>query len=189
MLLPRIRSAQHGTTQVGSLQVSGDMANTSDPWVGGKWMSWLETDPVLERHHFVQDVVSGHWTMPELCTRYGPAESLATSGSTATGRVASVVSRSTARLRGPVPTRPTTRSSSCWKRTAGMGGTRKILRRLQTRDPKRAWPARSTIFDILKRNGRVEPRRRRRHWKPSGVAPLNTTAPNQIWTVDFKASS
>ena len=30
-----------------------------------------ETNPVLERHHFAQDLASGAWTMTELCLRYG----------------------------------------------------------------------------------------------------------------------
>jgi hypothetical protein len=34
-------------------------------------MPWRETNPMLERHHFVHDYDSGHWTMTELCTRYG----------------------------------------------------------------------------------------------------------------------
>ena len=34
-------------------------------------MPWLETNPVLERQHFVHDLDSGHWTMTELCLRYG----------------------------------------------------------------------------------------------------------------------
>jgi hypothetical protein len=34
-------------------------------------MPWQETNPVLERHHFVQDLASGQWTMTELCERYG----------------------------------------------------------------------------------------------------------------------
>lgn len=34
-------------------------------------MPWLETSPVLERQRFVKDVESGHWTMSELCVRYG----------------------------------------------------------------------------------------------------------------------
>ena len=34
-------------------------------------MPWLETNPVLERQRFVKDVESGHWTMSELCVRYG----------------------------------------------------------------------------------------------------------------------
>src|SRR3972149_5039600 len=65
-------------------------------------------------------------------------------------------------------------------------GARKILKRLRTRDPKRDWPARSTIFDILARYGRTHPRRHHRRWEHPGAAPLTTTAPNQIWTIDFK---
>jgi hypothetical protein len=65
-------------------------------------------------------------------------------------------------------------------------GPRKILKRLRTRYPEQSWPARSTVFDILERHGRVQPRHRRRRWKHPGAAPVNTTAPNQIWTVDFK---
>ena len=34
-------------------------------------MPWLETNPVLERHHCMHDYDSGHWTMTELCLRYG----------------------------------------------------------------------------------------------------------------------
>ena len=34
-------------------------------------MPWKETNPVLERHHFAQDLTSGAWTMTELCLRYG----------------------------------------------------------------------------------------------------------------------
>jgi transposase InsO family protein len=65
-------------------------------------------------------------------------------------------------------------------------GPRKILKRLRTRHPKRAWPARSTIWDILARHGHVHHRRRRRPWRPPGAAPLCTSAPNQVWTIDFK---
>jgi hypothetical protein len=32
-------------------------------------MPWKETNPVLERHHFAQDLASGQWTMTELCVR------------------------------------------------------------------------------------------------------------------------
>jgi len=34
-------------------------------------MPWHETNPMLERHHFVHDLESGQWTMTELCERYG----------------------------------------------------------------------------------------------------------------------
>ena len=65
-------------------------------------------------------------------------------------------------------------------------GARKVWKRLRTRYPNRAWPARRTVFDILERHGRVRSQKRRCRWKHPGAAPCNTTAPNQIWTVDFK---
>jgi putative transposase len=34
-------------------------------------MSWQETNPVLERHHFAHDLASGHWSMTALCDRDG----------------------------------------------------------------------------------------------------------------------
>ncbi len=151
-------------------------------------MPWLETNPVLERQHFVHDLDSGHWTMTELCVRYG-------------------ISRNTGykwlhryRQSGASGLHDHTRAPrSCPHQTPDElvqlilaehtrygWGARKILKRVRTRFPDRAWPARSTIFDILARHGRVHPRRRRRHWKHPGAAPFNTTAPNQIWTIDFK---
>src|SRR5262245_59818017 len=47
------------------------MVNTSPTPVEGEAMPWKETNPVLERHHFTQDLESGQWTMSELCLRYG----------------------------------------------------------------------------------------------------------------------
>jgi putative transposase len=151
-------------------------------------MPWLETNPVLERHHFVQDLNSGHWTMTELCVRYGIS------------RITGYKWLDRFRQSGLGGLHDHSRAPrSCPHRTPDEvvelileeqqqygWGARKILKRLKTRHPERAWPGRTTIFDILKRHGRVESRRRRRRWKHPGAAPLNTTAPNQIWTVDFK---
>jgi transposase InsO family protein len=151
-------------------------------------MPWQETNPVLERHHFAQDLESGQWSMTELCLRYG-------------------ISRNTGykwlerfKQEGPRGLLDRSRAPRCCphqvppdvvemilEEHARFGwGARKILRRLRTHDPKRAWPARSTIFDILARYGRVYHRRRRQRWKHPGAAPLDTTAPNQTWTIDFK---
>ena len=48
------------------------------------------------------------------------------------------------------------------------------------------WPAVSTVADLLKRGGLVRPRRRRRHSEHPGTVPIHTTAPNDLWTADFK---
>jgi putative transposase len=149
-------------------------------------MPWLETNPVLERHHFVHDLESGHWTMTELCVRYGISR---VSGYKWLDRyrqsgVGGLCDQSRAPRSCPHQTPDEVVELILEENKRYGWGARKILRRLRGRHPGRAWPARSTISDILERHGRAQPRRRR--WKHPGAAPVNTTAPNQIWTVDFK---
>jgi transposase InsO family protein len=51
----------------------------------------------------------------------------------------------------------------------------------------RAWPAASTIADLLARRGLVHNRRHpRRHPVHPGVVRPVTDAPNDLWTADFK---
>ena len=151
-------------------------------------MPWLETSPVLEQQRFVKDVESGHWTMSELCVRYGISritgykwlDRYRQSG------VGGLQDHSRAPRSCPHET-PRDVIDLVLRENGRYGwGARKVLKRLRTRHPERDWPARSTVFDILKRHGRVVPRRRRRRWKHPGAVPFATTAPNQVWTVDFK---
>jgi transposase InsO family protein len=65
-------------------------------------------------------------------------------------------------------------------------GARKVLKRLSKRHPELELPARSTVFDILERHGRVKHKQRRRHYQHPGSVPIETTAPNDVWTADFK---
>lgn len=151
-------------------------------------MSWQETNPVLERHHFAQDLASGHWTMTELCDRYGVSRN---TGYKWLHRfehegAAGLLDRSRAPHSSPTET-PADVVALILEEHSHFGwGARKIWKRLHTRDPRRAWPARSTIFDILARHDRVRQRRRRTRWQHPGAAALRTTAPNQVWTIDFK---
>lgn len=151
-------------------------------------MPWLETSPVLERQRFVKDVESGHWTMSELCVRYGISritgykwlDRYRQSG------VGGLQDHSRAPRSCPHET-PRDVIDLVLRENGRYGwGARKVLKRLRMRHPERNWPGRSTVFDILKRHGRVVPRRRRRRWKHPGAVPFATTAPNQVWTVDFK---
>lgn len=48
------------------------------------------------------------------------------------------------------------------------------------------WPAVSTVADLLQRHGLVTRRRHRRPITPPGVVPITTSAPNDLWTADFK---
>lgn len=65
-------------------------------------------------------------------------------------------------------------------------GPGKLLDWLAPRHPRLRWPAVSTAGDLLARRGLVTKRRRRRQHRHPGVVPPHTTAPNDLWTADFK---
>jgi putative transposase len=151
-------------------------------------MPWQETNPVLERRHFVQDVRSGHWKMSELCLRYGVSRVTGYKwlDRYQQGGVAFLLDQSRAPRTSPGATASELVKLILEENGRYGWGARKVRKRLVRRYPDKAWPARSTISDILLRNGRVRSRRRRTRWKHPGAAPFITTAPNQVWTVDFK---
>jgi putative transposase len=151
-------------------------------------MPWQETNPVLERRHFVQDVRSGHWNMSELCLRYGVSRVTGYKwlDRYRQGGEAFLLDQSRAPHHSPGATAPALVRLVLEENDRYGWGARKVRKRLLRRQPHKHWPARSTIGDILKRNGRVHSRRTRIRWKHPGAAPFTTTAPNQVWTADFK---
>lgn len=65
-------------------------------------------------------------------------------------------------------------------------GPKKVKAWLERERPELAWPAASTIGDLLKREGLVEPRRRRRRAIAQGEVVAPARAPNEEWAIDFK---
>jgi putative transposase len=66
-------------------------------------------------------------------------------------------------------------------------GARKLLTVLASRHPRiHDWPAASTAADLLARRGLVHKRRRQRPSRHPGVVRPTTSAPNDLWTADFK---
>ena len=65
-------------------------------------------------------------------------------------------------------------------------GPRKLLARLAQDWPEMAWPAASTVGDLLRREGLSQPRRRRREQAASTVPLLAPRAANESWSADFK---
>jgi putative transposase len=142
----------------------------------------------MERGRFVRDFASGDWTMTDLCEHYGVSrptgykwvERYADKGEEGLEDLSRVP------LHCPHRTTPATEELVVLlKRTHGWGA-RKILRQLRSQFEPSVLPCRSTVFDILKRHGLVQSRRRRHRWLHPGAAPLRTDAPNQVWTIDFK---
>ena len=65
-------------------------------------------------------------------------------------------------------------------------GAKKLLRILARKDPDEVWPARTTVYDLLKRHDLIPKARRRPQLAHPGRPLTAMTEPNGIWTADFK---
>jgi putative transposase len=65
-------------------------------------------------------------------------------------------------------------------------GPKKLRAILTAREPGGAWPATSTMGDLLRREGLSQPRRRTRYLVPLTQPLAAAQAPNDVWTADFK---
>ena len=65
-------------------------------------------------------------------------------------------------------------------------GAKKLLKILSQRQPNSPWPARTTVCDILSRHNLIKHPRRRRLIGHPGKPTSIITAPNQVWSADFK---
>jgi transposase InsO family protein len=64
-------------------------------------------------------------------------------------------------------------------------GPRKLKEVLERR-LGHAFPAPSTIGDVLAEHGLIEPRRRRRRHTPAPTGNREVSAPNEVWCIDYK---
>ena len=142
-----------------------------------------------QRVAFIADWLRDQWTMTELAARYS------ISRKTAYKLVAryqadpahGVAERSRAPHRHgraqPVSTRTAVldlrRAHPTW-------GPKKLRAVLERRAPHVAWPAPSTMGDWLRDAGLSVPQRRTRYTVPLTRPLATATAPNAVWTADFK---
>jgi transposase InsO family protein len=152
-------------------------------------MAWLETSPVEQREQFIRDHRVGLYTMAELCARYAVSRKTGykwLARFEAAGR-AGLQDRSRAPHHCPHRIAPEVAAVICAaRRQHPSWGPGKLLAWLERRQPELELPAISTAGDLLARRGLVKKRRRRRHYAHPGVVPIQTTAPNDLWTADFK---
>jgi transposase InsO family protein len=153
-------------------------------------MPWLETEPMSQRSQFIDDVQRAHLSVTELCARYGISRKTGykwLARYDAAGRPG-LVDRSRAPHHCPHRIAEAVADLICATRdTHPDWGAQTLLDWLAPRHPDiLAWPAISTAADLLDRRGKVTKRRRRRASQHPGVVPPATTAPNDLWTTDFK---
>jgi transposase InsO family protein len=148
----------------------------------------METNGSDERRQFVRDFASGHWSMSELCERYGVTRPTGYKwvARHRTEGDGGLVERSRAPLTCPHRTGTDVEALIVAARRQYGWGAKKLLTVLRTRHPALPWPARSTVNEVLDRHHLLRKNRRRRRWAHPGETPLETDHPNQVWPADFK---
>jgi putative transposase len=152
-------------------------------------MPWKDVCPMDQRRQFVRDAHRwvGSWT--ELCAHYGISRKTGykwCARAEATGlEHLDELGRRPHRCPHATPADVVAALLEA-RRHHPHWGPRKLLRILQRREPERPWPARSTAAELLRRHGCIEPRPRRRRLGHPGRPRTPMSAPNEIWTADFK---
>lgn len=149
---------------------------------------WKVSDQVSERMDFVMRLRDGE-TMSELCREFGISrktgyklrdrfDELGPVGLYDQPRVAKRLPHKTdAELAKRVV--EARRQHPTW-------GPKKLRAWLQGRESGVSWPCTSTIGEILKREGLVQPRKRRRNTPPYEAPLEKAHAPHDVWCADFK---
>jgi transposase InsO family protein len=151
-------------------------------------MPWKETGPVFERVRFIDDYLSGCYTITELALMYNVSRKTLYKWLTRHDRegISGLQDRSRAPVRHASIDEDVRREIIQFRRRFPFMGPRKIVARLRELRPKAVWPAASTVGDLLKREGLVSTRRRQR----TPVHPLRAipkpAEPNDVMTIDFK---
>lgn len=152
-------------------------------------MPWKEVNAMTERLRFIRDARQRVASFTELCRHYGISR---TTGYKWLERA----NQSGLDYLQELPRRPhhcphatppelVARLIEARRHHPGWG-PRKLLKLLRRQDPHQPWPARSTVAALLRRHGLVLPRRRRKYPGHAGRPLTPMSAPNVIWTADYK---
>ena len=152
-------------------------------------MPWSQTTPMDQKTQFIADYLRKRLSITELCELYGISrktgykfidrylrlgpqglEELSRRPASCPNRTPEYIEQAivTARQRYP-----------SW-------GAKKLLSILRKSHRRWRLPHRSTVCDILTRNGLVPKQRRRRHIGHPGKPISQILAPNDVWCADFK---
>jgi transposase InsO family protein len=142
-----------------------------------------------EKLRFVFEYKQGHRSMTELCQRYEIAREtgyvwIRRYGE---GGLDGLVEQSRATQRHGNQTPAAIERVVLELRQAhSRWGPRKLKRVLEREEPGRVWPAASTIGALLKREGLVVGRRKRRRIVPYSEPLAHADGANRVWCADFK---
>jgi putative transposase len=152
-------------------------------------MPWRQTSPMDQKMQFIADYLRQTLSIIELCELYGVSRK---TGYKWIERYLKhgplgLEERSRQPHSSPHQTpRHVVEAFIELRRHHPAWGAKKLLSILQKRHPSWPLPARSTVCDILRRNGLVPKTRHRRHIGHPGKPTSQILAPNEVWSADFK---
>ena len=152
-------------------------------------MPWSESTPMSQRREFVEDAERGLYGMRELCARYGisPRVGYKWLARYQEHGLLGLADQSRRPQHSPTQLDGALARLFLEARTQHpTWGPRKLLAYLERRQRRQSWPAASTVGALLKREGLVLPRRRRRPLGHPGRPLSAMDQPNAVWTADFK---
>src|SRR5882724_831934 len=152
-------------------------------------MPFKETCPVEERIALFGEYETGVFTVTDLCRRHGISRETfyvwKRRRESGEARWFEDLSHAVQRCGHATPARLGERIVAA-RRQFPHFGPKKIKAWLARAAPDVAWPAASTIGDLLRREGLIEARRRRRRPIAQGEVAAAAGVPNAEWSIDFK---
>jgi transposase InsO family protein len=142
-----------------------------------------------QKTQFIADVLRGTLSMVELCDSYGISRK---TGYKWIDRYlkegpGGLLDRSRRPVNAPNSTPPElVRAIIEARQRHPSWGAKKLLKILRDKHPRWPWPKRTAVCDILKRNGLVAKKRRRRAIGHPGKPTTIVVAPNDLWCADYK---
>jgi len=154
-------------------------------------MSWKECREVAEKRlEFVRMLQDGRYQMTELCDRFGIARSNGYKwvDRYLEGGMDGLKDQRRGPRESPLKTPKEVEALILAERDRHRNwGPRKLLAVLSRDMPDvEAWPAASTVYEILKRHDRIQSVRRRRKHEHPGKPFVEMDLPNSVWAADYK---
>jgi putative transposase len=152
-------------------------------------MPWKETGPMEQRRLFIAECLSNGGPAGYICAAFGISRKTGYKwwNRFCSEGLSGLAERSRAPKRIPHKTPPAIEDMVVTARKShGSWGPPKLVAHLSRKYPHVPWPASSTVGEILKRRGMVQPRRLRKHTPPYTEPFQEVSAPNDVWCIDFK---